>query len=91
MLGEYIWEQAGDSADRAVEHGVDNTQECAGMRATLGLEIAIELEPFKLSLVNSVDTMLKFLDEVGMPNVKANCDISHLHLVTNRRQAGAAS
>ena len=41
----------------------------------------MELEPFKLSLVNSVDSMLRFLDDVGLPNVRANCDISHLHLV----------
>jgi len=36
---------------------------------------------FDLSLVNSVDTMLRFLDDVALPNVLANCDISHLHLV----------
>ena len=41
----------------------------------------MELEPFKLSLINSVDTMLKFIDDVGLPNVLANCDISHLDLV----------
>ncbi|MFM7137905.1 MAG: sugar phosphate isomerase/epimerase family protein, partial [Planctomycetota bacterium] len=47
-----------------------------------GVRIAIELEPFKLSLVNSIDTMLAFLDQVGLPDtVRANCDISHLHLV----------
>jgi D-psicose/D-tagatose/L-ribulose 3-epimerase len=48
----------------------------------LGLQIAIELEPFKLSLVNTVDTMLSFLSDVGMPEVvRANCDISHLYLM----------
>ena len=44
--------------------------------------LAIELEPFKLSLVNSVDSMVRFLDDVGLPEtVRANCDISHLDLV----------
>src|SRR6185436_18116749 len=37
-------------------------------------------EPFALSLVNSVDTMVKFLDDVNVPAVKANIDISHLVL-----------
>ena len=48
--------------------------------AKLGLEIALELEPFQLSLVNSVDTMLKMLEDVLHPSVKANIDISHLVL-----------
>ena len=46
------------------------------------LEIVLELEPFKMSLVKDVETMLKFLDDVGQPQVvKANCDISHLYLM----------
>ncbi len=44
------------------------------------MEIALELEPFKLSLVNNVDTMVRFLDDVKHPSVKANIDISHLQL-----------
>jgi len=52
-----------------------------GLRAgELGLDIAIELEPFALSLVNSVDTMVQLLDDVDVPSVKANIDISHLVL-----------
>ena len=48
--------------------------------AELDLEIALELEPFPLSLVNNVDTMVRFLDDVDLPNVMANLDISHLVL-----------
>jgi sugar phosphate isomerase/epimerase len=39
------------------------------------------MEPFKLSLVRDVPTVLQFMDDVALPNVLANCDISHLHLV----------
>ena len=47
-----------------------------------GVQIAIELEPFHQSLVNDIDTMLRFLDDVALPGtVEANCDISHLHLM----------
>lgn len=81
VLGEYIWEQQVIPPAEQWNTAVNNTQECARYARTLGLKIAIELEPFKLSLVNSIDRMLQFLDEVGMPNVQANCDISHLHLV----------
>ena len=46
----------------------------------LGLEIALELEPFALSLLNDVASMARFLEEVDRPSVKANLDISHLAL-----------
>jgi D-psicose/D-tagatose/L-ribulose 3-epimerase len=42
----------------------------------------MELEPFGLSLLNGVDEMVRFLDDVDLPDtVRANCDISHLDLV----------
>jgi D-psicose/D-tagatose/L-ribulose 3-epimerase len=81
VLGEYVWQQEVIPPAVQWETAVTNTRACARHAKELGLEIAIELEPFKLSLVNSIDSMLKFLDDVGMENVQANCDISHLHLV----------
>jgi sugar phosphate isomerase/epimerase len=45
-----------------------------------GMEIALELEPFRLSLLNSVPKMAQFIDDCAMPNVKANIDVSHLVL-----------
>ena len=35
------------------------------------VEIALELEPFQLSLVNNVDSMVRFIDEVDQPAVRA--------------------
>jgi len=62
--------------------GVEAVRDQGREAVDRGLGIAIELEPFKLSLVNSIDTMLAFLDQVGQPEtVRANCEISHLHLV----------
>jgi len=81
VLGEYIWQQEVIPPAAQWLWAVENTQACARHARELGLEIAIELEPFKLSLVNSVETMLRFLADVGMREVQANCDISHLHLV----------
>ena len=37
-------------------------------------------EPFKLSLLNSVDSMVRFIDDVHHPAVQANIDVSHLCL-----------
>lgn len=81
VIGEYIWQQEVIPPKEQWKTGVENTRILGQYAEDLGIEIAIELEPFDLSLVNTVDTMLNFLDDVGLPNVLANCDISHLHLM----------
>jgi D-psicose/D-tagatose/L-ribulose 3-epimerase len=82
VLGEYIWEQQVIPPAEQWQIGVENTRKLGEYAQTLGLEIVMELEPFKLSLINSADTMVQFLDDVGLTDtVRANCDISHLHLV----------
>lgn len=82
VLGEYIWQQEVIPPAEQWKIGVENVRTIGEYARSLGLEIAMELEPFHLSLVNSVDSMLRFLDDVGLPEtVRANCDISHLDLV----------
>ena len=82
VLGEYIWQQEVIPPAEQWRIGVANVQDLGRYAENLGLEVALELEPFKLSLINSVDTMLRFIDDVGIPQtVKANCDISHLYLM----------
>ena len=80
VVGEYIWERQVIPPAEQWRTGVQNVRELGKYAADLGLEIALELEPFRLSLVNNVDSMLRFLDDVGMPAVKANIDVSHLQL-----------
>src|SRR5438876_333532 len=80
VLGEYIWEQQVIPPVEQWQTGVRNLRELGKYAADLGLQIALELEPFKLSLVNNVDTMVRFLDDVNQPAVNANIDVSHLQL-----------
>src|SRR5262245_61585297 len=80
VLGEYIWERQVIPPAEQWQTGVKNVRALGEHAAGLGLEIALELEPFKLSLVNNVDSMVRFLDEVGHPAVRANIDVSHLQL-----------
>ena len=80
VLGEYIWERQVIPPAEQWQTAVKNTRELGKYAADLGVQIALELEPFKLSLVNNVDTMSRFLDDVNHPAVKANIDISHLQL-----------
>lgn len=82
VLGEYIWQQEVIPPAEQWRTAVANTKTLGDMARARGLEIAIELEPFKASLVNTIDTMERFLDDVDQPDtVLANCDISHLHLM----------
>jgi sugar phosphate isomerase/epimerase len=80
VLGEYIWQQQVIPPKEQWQTGARNVRELGEYAEGLGLQIALELEPFQLSLVNNVDTMVGFLDEVAHPAVKANIDISHLLL-----------
>lgn len=80
VIGEYIWNKEVIPAAEQWRLGVEAVRLLGERGAELGVEIALELEPFPLSLVNDVDSMVRFLDEVNQPNVKANIDISHLVL-----------
>jgi sugar phosphate isomerase/epimerase len=80
VLGEYIWERQVIAPAEQWQTGVRNVRELGKYAADLGLEIALELEPFKLSLVNNVDSMTRFLDDVSHSAVRANIDVSHLQL-----------
>jgi sugar phosphate isomerase/epimerase len=96
VLGEYIWEKQVIPPAEQWQTGVRNVRALGEYAGTLGLEIALELEPFKLSLINDVDSMVRFLDDVGHPAVRANIDISHLQLskvapTELRRLAGRAA
>jgi sugar phosphate isomerase/epimerase len=80
VLGEYIWQQEVIPPEEQWRIGVENCKIIGDYAGSLGLQIALELEPFKLSLVNSVDTMVQFVDDCDNEAIKANIDISHLLL-----------
>lgn len=80
VLGEYIWNQEVIAPAEQWRLGAEATRQLGEYAGELNLEIALELEPFKLSLVNDIDTMVRFLADVNHPAVKANIDVSHLVL-----------
>jgi sugar phosphate isomerase/epimerase len=80
VLGEYVWQKEVIPPEAQWATGVEHVRALGEYAATMGLELALELEPFALSLLNNVASMRRFLDEVDRPAVKANLDISHLAL-----------
>ena len=83
VLGEYIWQQEVIAPRDQWQWAVEQVREIGRYAETLGLEVAVELEPFHLSLINSVDRMSTFLNDVAHPAVRANVDISHLVLAND--------
>lgn len=95
VLGEYIWNQEVIPPEEQWRTAVANCRRLGDYAADLEVKIALELEPFHLSLVNNVESMVRFLDDVNHPAVAANIDVSHLHLAKVepqelRRLAGKA-
>lgn len=80
VLGEYIWQQEVIAPRDQWKWAVEAVAELGDYARALGLEIAIELEPFHFSIVNTLGKMVNFLDDVHHPAVRANLDISHLAL-----------
>ena len=80
VLGEYIWEQEVIAPAAQWDWAVEHVRELAEYAQGLGLELAIELEPFQMSIVNTIERMGQFLKDVDHPAAKANVDISHVAL-----------
>ncbi len=80
VLGEYLWQREVIPPEAQWQWGLETCRRLGDYAAKKKIEIALELEPFRLSLLNSVDAMVRFVDECGHPRVRANIDVSHLVL-----------
>ena len=80
VLGEYIWQQEVIPPEEQWNTAVEHCRTLGAYAERIGIQIALELEPFKLSLLNNIDNMVRFIDEVNHPAVKANIDVSHVLL-----------
>ena len=80
VLGEYIWNREVIPPEEQWSTAVENCRRLADYAAALDVQIALELEPFPLSLLNNVERMVHFIDEVDHPALRANIDVSHLLL-----------
>ncbi len=80
VVGEYLWNQEVIAPADQWKWAVEGVQQLGAHAGELGLEIAVEIEPFHLSIVNNIAKMDRFLADVAQPNVKANIDVSHLAL-----------
>ncbi len=65
VIGEYIWNQEVIAPADQWNWAVEGVQRAGRVRDWPGLEIAVELEPFELSIVNNIAKMDRFLRDVA--------------------------
>ena len=80
VIGEYFWDCEVFSREAIWQLAVEITREFGEYAQSKGIEVVVELEPFSQALVKDVDEMVRFVRDVDHPAVRANADISHLHL-----------
>ncbi len=80
VMGEYLWQQEVIAPQDQWNWAVEGTREIGEYAEENGVEIVVELEPFKLSIVNNIEKMVRFLKDVDSPAVFANIDVSHVML-----------
>jgi D-psicose/D-tagatose/L-ribulose 3-epimerase len=79
--GEYMFQHRLVPAESEWKLVVDATQQVGRHAAERRLELAIELLPFEFAFIQTLGDMERFLDDVGLENVKATVDISHFWLM----------
>jgi D-psicose/D-tagatose/L-ribulose 3-epimerase len=80
VLGEYIWQREVIPPAEQWRWAIETCRILGDYADQKKIDIALELEPFRLSLLNSVTAMARFVDECAHPRVRANIDVSHLVL-----------
>jgi D-psicose/D-tagatose/L-ribulose 3-epimerase len=80
VIGEYFWDNEVFPAEAIWDIAVGNLKQLAPYADEKGVDLVIELEPFSQALVKDVHELARFIRAVDHPRVKANADISHLHL-----------
>jgi sugar phosphate isomerase/epimerase len=80
VLGEYIWQREVIPPSAQWQWAIESCRRLGDYAGEKAIDIALELEPFRLSLLNSVGEMVRFVDECNHTRVRANIDISHLVL-----------
>jgi sugar phosphate isomerase/epimerase len=80
VLGEYLWQREVIPPEAQWNWALEACRRLGDYAARRKIQIALELEPFRQSLLGNIDDMVRFVDQCSHPAVRANIDISHLVL-----------
>src|SRR3989442_865451 len=62
VLGEYVWQREVIAPQAQWQWGLETCRRLGDYADRKAIDIALELEPFRLSLLNNVAAMVRFLD-----------------------------
>src|SRR5438094_7563391 len=62
VLGEYIWQREVIPPEAQWQWGLETCRRLGDYADERNIDLALELEPFRLSLLNSIDAMVRFVD-----------------------------
>jgi sugar phosphate isomerase/epimerase len=80
VVGEYYWDGEVFPREAIWDMAKEMVKEAGEYAQSKGLEIVLELEPFDTALLKDIDELVRFVSEIDHAAVRANADISHLHL-----------
>ena len=80
VVGEYYWDGEVFPRPAIWDMAKGMVKEAGEYAQSKGLEIVLELEPFNEALLKDVHELVRFVKEIDHAAVRANADISHLHL-----------
>jgi D-psicose/D-tagatose/L-ribulose 3-epimerase len=80
VAGEYYCDLQVYSAEQIFGLVADNVRTLAEHAEPRDIELVIELEPFENAVAGNVHELARLIWTIDHPSVKANADISHLHL-----------
>lgn len=79
--GEYVWEEQEVPPKVQWDWAVEGMREIADYANGLGIRTGLEFETPKHNIINSVDSVVRMLDDIGRPYVQANLDFVHMYVV----------
>jgi sugar phosphate isomerase/epimerase len=77
LLGEWIWRSMWPE-EAQWQILVDSLRRLADHARSRGIQLSVKPEPLDSAFVPDVDALVRLLDDVGSPDLKANIDVSHL-------------
>ena len=80
VVGEYFWDNEVFPGQAIWDMAKAQVKAAGEYAASKGLEIVLELEPFETALLKDANELVRFVREINHPAVRANADISHMHL-----------
>lgn len=80
-IGQFFWENQVIPSQVVWDWAVEGVRAAGVYAHELGIRIALVSEPFPQSLLNSVDRIVKFLDDVNHPAVGTAVGTAHFYLL----------